>query len=133
MIPSARLLFRALAIALIATLCGLAACTGPYGDIGYVPGRGYVVKVSEWTGSKSVNWLVFFPTEAEAHQFYDSYKTSNTFKQIFESIPADRRVSENKNWELYQDLKEQVQPLPRTPLPQLLDPELPQPIPPTPQ
>ena len=135
-----RIAIRIAAVIGIAIFCGATGCTQPIGDIMYAPGYGYVVKVQRYEGifggPKDRSYYYIFPTEERAAEFYHQYYLDpNGFQKTLQ--PGERGVNDD-DYEEFNKITKLLRPLPPPPplnemeIP-LAVPELPQPIPQTPQ
>lgn len=141
-------MLRILTVAVIVQVTGAVSCMQPVGDIGYAPGYGYVVRINEdseayrqFYNDSSVedeDWYVVFPTEQEARDFYNGFKTAPDKRRYLMAQPDDRRFSSNDDRDEFDKITELLEPLRPPPnlneteIP-LATPELPQPIPQSPQ
>lgn len=127
-------------VSAIVIFCGATTCSVPVGDITYAKGYGYVVRVERRggiDGMKDKNYYYIFPTEERAAEFYHQYYLD---PEGFQGTlrPGERVVNDDRSPEEFDKITKLLQPLP--PPPPLNDteiplgvPELPQPIPQTPQ
>lgn len=138
---------RILTVAVIVQFTGAVSCMQPVGDIGYAPGYGYVVKITEDSESyrqfyndssvEDEDWYVVFPTEQEARDFYNGFNATPDKRRYLMSQPDDRRFSSDDDRDAFDKITKLLGPPPppklnETEIP-LATPELPQPIPSTPQ
>lgn len=126
----------------IVIFCGGTACDlHPEGEIAYAPGYGYVVQVVKYE-PKTTKYYYVFPTEERARQFYGEYY-SNWGPWPNVRLPGETVYRwKGDGWPTYDEIDRIKIPLSRyTPPPPpvneetepLAVPELPDPIPQTPQ
>lgn len=132
-----RLMLRFVGVALIVQVCGGVACDHTEDDIQYAPGYGYVVKITTFDDILSPatfrHYYAIFPTLEEAEKFRNrSRNDPDWFNVGYRSLPPEQRAKDtSEKYKLITDLLRPVPP-PLNEWP-LATPELPQPIPATPQ
>lgn len=135
---------RAIAVCAIVLLCAGYSCLGPEGDISYAPGYGYVVKVRKNPpitdlNSNTEDYFIWFDTEDEAREFIDLKRSADPYaweRKFREKLERKEGVmdDEDKDDDPYDQIRKLLRPPPPPDLTiPLAVPELPQPIPPTPQ
>jgi len=144
LIEALRIPLRLAAVCTIVLLCGAYSCLGPEGDIAYAPGYGYVVKIRKnppifSPNSATEDYFIWFETEEEARDFIGRVRGDdpNSWNQKFyDKVRGGQGVMDDEDHDddLYDQIRKLLRPLPPPPLPiPLATPDLPQPIPPTPQ
>lgn len=138
-----RSLLRAAAACAVVLLCGAYSCLGPEGDIGYAPGYGYVVKVHRYPTYFNLNnddkeYYLWFETEQEAQDFVNLRRDNPAgFQQRFGELLSQKRGAvddEDRDDDEFDKVGRVLRALPPPDLTiPLAVPELPQPIPQTPQ
>ena len=127
-------------VSAIVMFCGATTCTRPVGDILYAPGYGYVVKVERQGGlidvTRSRDYYYIFPTLTRAEEFYHEYYLDpDGFQKTLQ--PGERVVDNDKGWEEFEKIRKLLGPPPPPPINDitipLAVPDLPNPIPQTPQ
>lgn len=129
---------RIAVVSVLVVFCGATTCIRPVGEIQYAPGYGYVVKVEKQggiDGAKNRDYYYIFPTRERAEEFYHEYYVNpDGFQQTLR--PGERVVDDDNNHDEFHRIRKLLRPLPppgndlEVPL---AVPELPQPIPATPQ
>jgi hypothetical protein len=144
LIKALRIPLRIAAVCAIVLLCGAYSCLGPEGDIAYAPGYGYVVKIRKnppifSPNSATEDYFIWFKTEEEARDFIGKVRGDDPYTwndKFHDKIKRGEGVmdDEDNDDDLYSQILKLLRPLPPPPPPNpLATPDLPQPIPPTPQ
>lgn len=139
-----RPLLRAAAACVVVLLCGAYSCLGPEGDVTYAPGYGYVVKVHKnppitQLGDDGQDYHVWFDTEEEARDFIDLKRSDDPYaweREFWDKINRKEGAvdDEDRDDDEYDKVGRVLRALPPPDLTiPLAVPELPQPIPQTPQ
>ena len=135
LLPLARRLAAVIGMVLF---CAGVACDHVEPDISYAPGYGYVVSVVTYDDILSPatfhEYYAIFPTEEDARRFQDRTHVDPNWFAYYQSLPPEQRAK--KPTEKYNLITDLLRPPPppqnEVELP-LATPDLPQPIPPTPQ
>lgn len=125
----------------IVVFCGGTACdVHPEGEIAYAPGYGYVVQVVKYEPKTKKAYYVF-PTEARARDFYGQYHSNwGPWPNVL--LPGETMYTWTTDYQQYEEIDAVKIPLSRYMPPPppvneetepLAVPDLPEPIPPTPQ
>lgn len=124
-----RQVLRIAAVFAIVVFSGAATCEKhPIGDIRYVPGYGYVVKAEQLAThyQRDHSYYFVFPTEERAREFYGAYYSDPNWPNIL-------REGERQIYDRDDDFDKITKLLSAPPQVPLAIPDLPQPIPATPQ
>ncbi len=128
---------RLAAVTLMVLFCAGVACDHVEPDINYAPGYGYVVRVVTYEDVLSPatfrEYYAIFPTEEEARRFQDRTHVDPDWFAYYKSLPPEQRAKKpTEKYDRITNLLRPPPPLNEVELP-LATPDLPQPIPQTPQ